>query len=884
MAGNRQEPQNQTNNLIYSDPGAATETASKLLHDPGATAAERTSALWTLSRVAYYANHIADAVRYLEQALPIVEDPHQRIDVLLALAPALSKEGRSEEALTMLDSVDNGLTDITVEQHGQVCNQRGIILTELGRLPEALTELELAREFNRTAADQAAEARTLVNLGAVAAVLGRLDDAETWYSEARELTIETGQDVVAAGIEGNLGYNASRRGDFATAIRWYERARASFAAFSEVDLLLAVLEYDHATTLLDVGLDADAYDAATYALQSAQAGSNKMLEVQSRLLLGEAQLRLAMYPQADRNVRAAHAAAHELNNLPWVMRADYLLMRLAGHDRGRVDPDFAEHASQAATAMETAGWARESLAVALFAAEALIGAGNVRAASRMLSTAAGSADPSKVDSIDLAYASALSANLAGDREAQTQATTRGLDQLDRERSLLNSAEMRVRLGHRGLALRDLAVRTALADIDAAAVLAASEEGRFRMATANRTPVKPATLQHLAQLRDARVGLREAQLAGKETAPMQARLRDLEQLVIRSERTSAAAPPTSRSPRSVDLDSLPATLRDRTLITYVESNGRLHAVRVNHEGFTLIEVGTTNDIAPIVRAQRASLNRLAMQSAGDPEHTLASLDRANAALEELLVAPLDLAADNPVTIVPGHVLSAMTWAGCASLQTRPFTVAPSVRVWLESTDQECAGEVALLAGPNLVEANDELSQLDTRWGAHVTTLVTSATAADALEALRTCRLVHIAAHGSFRSDNPFFSSIEFTDGPLTLLDLDRTTQVAQLVVLASCDGGAAAGRNRADPIGTTGVLLGLGVGAVVTPTVLIDDRAARLLSIDLHAELEAGAPPEVAVLRARTQGLARGTNLDIGAAQSFQLHGNRSTVTPVSFAG
>ena len=49
---------------------------------------------------------------------------------------------------------------------------------------------------------------------------------------------------------------------------------------------------------------------------------------------------------------------------------------------------------------------------------------------------------------------------------------------------------------------------------------------------------------------------------------------------------------------------------------------------------------------------------------------------------------------------------------------------------------------------------------------------SATAANVLAALDDAWLAHIAAHGTFRADNPMFSSLLLDDGPLTVHDFER----------------------------------------------------------------------------------------------------------------
>ena len=48
------------------------------------------------------------------------------------------------------------------------------------------------------------------------------------------------------------------------------------------------------------------------------------------------------------------------------------------------------------------------------------------------------------------------------------------------------------------------------------------------------------------------------------------------------------------------------------------------------------------------------------------------------------------------------------------------------------------------------------------------------------------LVHVAAHGTFRSDSPLFSAIELDDGPLTVYDLERLKRAPYRVILSSCN--------------------------------------------------------------------------------------------------
>ena len=54
--------------------------------------------------------------------------------------------------------------------------------------------------------------------------------------------------------------------------------------------------------------------------------------------------------------------------------------------------------------------------------------------------------------------------------------------------------------------------------------------------------------------------------------------------------------------------------------------------------------------------------------------------------------------------------------------------------------------------------------------------------------KSARIVHLAAHGHYRQDNPMFSSIQLGRGRLSLFDLYNLELDADLVVLSGCGTG------------------------------------------------------------------------------------------------
>ena len=108
---------------------------------------------------------------------------------------------------------------------------------------------------------------------------------------------------------------------------------------------------------------------------------------------------------------------------------------------------------------------------------------------------------------------------------------------------------------------------------------------------------------------------------------------------------------------------------------------------------------------------------------------------------------------------------------------------------------------ILVGPALHYGQEEAEAISEKWAhgklAHgkwaggVRVLQgDDANVAAAKASMNDADVVHIAAHGIFRGDNPLLSSIRLSDGPITGDELARATQTCRLVVLSCCDTGMA----------------------------------------------------------------------------------------------
>jgi CHAT domain-containing protein len=110
---------------------------------------------------------------------------------------------------------------------------------------------------------------------------------------------------------------------------------------------------------------------------------------------------------------------------------------------------------------------------------------------------------------------------------------------------------------------------------------------------------------------------------------------------------------------------------------------------------------------------------------------------------------------------------------------------------------------------------------------------AATVAQSLANLDGARLAHIAAHGTFRADAPMFSSLQLSDGPLTVHDLDRLARPPVEMVLSACDSGNAAPIGTYEALGLVSSLLAMGTSTVLASVVPVNDLATVGVMRDVH---------------------------------------------------
>lgn len=834
--------------LAIARPAVALASARALLaRRPGPYAAS--IAHQAIAIVLRDRGELGEAIAELRRARRLAEasgDASREVDVCATLGLTLAWAGRGHAGLAFLDRAVAGSGGGAA---GRVLVRRAIAYYLLGRYDAALADLTRALPLLRRAADEVWEARALNWRADVHRSLGATARAAADYHRAERLFAAAGQEVEYAGVRHNLGMVAAASGDLPRALALLDEARALFAALGD---LRADQVLDRCAVLLAAGLGPEAFaEASAAAGDLDRAGGNATKLAEMLLAAASAALAAGLSAEAAQNAGRARRLFRAQHRAWWAARAEFVAVqaRYAGGERGARLLTQAQDVAHRLAVLR----AEDAAAAHLLAGRLALDRGRVDLAGPHLEAAARSRRSGPPLSRSVAWAAqAVWAQARGDDRGTSAACARGLDALDEHRSTLGATELRAYATAHGGELAAIAQRRALRRGDVRGLLAWSE--RWRATALAVPPQRPADdgalVADLAALRTVSHRLEAARAEGEATAPLERERRRLE-AAVRARTRSAAGNGQSAEER-FDLAGLRAELGAwATLVELVDVDGTLRALVVNGSGVRHHVVGPAAEAAREVEMARFTLRRLA--SGRGARHADAMLASVGRLLQDVLLGPAaGHLGTGAVVLVPPGRLHAAPWALLPALRERVLSVAPSAAMWVRArrATPPARRRVALVVGPGLGSGAAEVPALAAAYPAATVWRDGTATAENVLAALDGAWLGHIAAHGTFRADNPLFSALRLDDGPLIVHDLERLRRAPHRLVLSACDSGVAAPVGAEELLGLAAALLSLGSAGVLASVVPVNDAATVPLMLALHAELRAGADLPHALAAAR----------------------------------
>lgn len=772
-------------------------------------------------------------------------------------AAILADLGRIDAALV---ECDRAAAVLRGNDAGPLFAQRALILSRAGRNEEALSDYSKALPLLRATRDTAFQVLAYMNRANVLTYIGRITAAERDLRTGIALAQAHEMRAVLAMLSANLGFVMTRKGNIPLALRHFEdslRGPQGYVLWGAV--------YDRAEALLGVGL-------ANEARESLEAHIGDVADAGFAVDIAEWHLMLAHAALTGDDPEAAHSFARKAfgeftkqSRPRWALLARQLEIR-ARWASGERTAKLATGARDTHAKLAAAGWQVAALHCLLVAGRVELDRGRLQMARGDLAQAAQARRRGPADLRAAAwYAEALLRLAGNDSRGAAAALKAGLKVVDEHAATLGATDLRVHASGLGADLAGEGVRLAIASGKPVAVLEWIE--RFRAGALRRRPVRPPSdsklAADLAELRRVTAELTEATAAGKDSRALRAAQLQLEEAVrARSRHATGRRGPTG----GLDIADLVAMLGERALVEILRVDDAMFAVTAVEGRLRLTSLGEYPEALKEQESLRFSLHRMARRHGSKASLTAAetTADHTAANLEELLLRPvLDIVGDRELVIVPTGDLHALPWPTLPSLRGRAVCVAPSATTWLAAMKanakpaRRAESRVVLVAGPRLEHAADEVKSLAKLYSKPHLMAGTKAAADDVRAALDGAELVHIAAHGKFRADNPQFSAIELADGPLTVYDLERVRRAPRRIVLSACDSGLSAVHPGDELMGLAGAVFSLGTSTLIASVVPVADDLTKALMLELHQQLCNGASPSQALATAQQRVRADG---------------------------
>jgi tetratricopeptide (TPR) repeat protein len=794
---------------------------------------------------------VASAKKLLDEAAAIARrhglDPILA-DVLMSRAAVNQELGRLTAAQRDLDTAR---PLVAPDRVAELVFQSAVLHHNLGRLaPAQAGYLEV---LERPDAPDRTRAIAANNVAIIDSQHGRHADALRHLDMAGRLAETVGPALVAMVVE-TRAWVTVHAGRLAEGIRLFDEAARSWEA---AGLPLGEHYVEYADALMDLRLIPEAADAARSAAEEFRLNGVSLMGAEAELRVAQLALLAGDPEQAEAASSVAARSFDRQGRRAYKARAT-LVRAEARLCAGTATATDLRDARRVCRTLETQG--TYSYAVPAYDIAGRIAArlGRRRDAVALFRRAVELARRSPVlVRMRGSVAGAMAARLLDDDAGVLTYCRRGLSDLDRHRTALPSVELRALASGHGEELGRFGLEVVVRGGSTLRVLDWMERTRAAALLAVEPP-GGTDVDDLQALRGIHAEL-ETLATGDRTvgvpAPLLARQKAIEDRIRRASwRRRTENQTITATIRPARLRTL---LAGRVLIEYAVLHDDLVAVVIEPRRSRLVSLGPAAAVLDQVRALFFALRRMTQPL---PDSSLAaarlSADLRVQKLRSLLLEPLAVAGDAELVVVPVGHLHGIPWS---ALRDAPVSLAPSAALWArarEATLQHRPGGPAVLVeGPTLPGATTEVRRLRELHPGAIALVPPESTVQQVLARLDGADLVHLACHGWLRSDNPLFSSLVLSDGPLTVQELQTSGVAPHRLVLASCQSGVDVSYAGDEVVGFISSLLARGTAGVVASVAAVPDVAAVDLMYGLHEQLAKGRTLAQALFTAR-EGLDR----------------------------
>ena len=847
-------------------------------------------------------NH-AGAVLALETAAAKAiqaDDPVLTACVQIGRVDSLGWLGRYDEALALARRLEAELRLLgELTEAAKVLLNMGALHYRRDQYLPALSCYERALEALVSSGDAVAIARVQGNMASVLMELHRVDEAILLFEQARQAFIAQNMVTAAAMIDANVGFLHYLSGKYAAAVAALSRAREEFTQRGQM-LETAKCDADLADAYRELNLHPEAL--AAYGRAIAEMEGHAIDYERARAELGRASvwMMMAQTEEALAGLERAESLFRGHRNTTQLAHVRLLRAHLL---RGQGDitsaHNEAQHAAKALQRRRLYGWAAEArflLAdMALETGQDLVHAMHaVRRAAQKY--ARGWLECRAQHALGRHYLR------RGDLPRGVGYLRAGVQALEQTRTSIVPEGMHVSFLKDKLHLYEEVVGVLLArggrrDIAEALEyveraksrlllerIQASLEGRLA-ANDLTTPMRDrlaflraelSRSYHRMNALDANEARRTG-VAGEDEAVALATLEEEYRTALQEAeaRQTERIHGISALSNVIPTHSLSTRLgEEEILLEYYIVAGTICAWVVTREGiFFRPDVAQVEAVRYLSRRLRHQLQRMGAGSELTQRHAdrfLAGIQEVLQEFHDLLLLPLaDLLVGEKLVVIPHGELHGLPFHAffdgrTYTLARWEFVYAPSAAVWyagagrrryMEKVSAADASPMEALLmgvpGPGIERVEEEVKQLAMLLPSSRLLCGNEATVdAFHLYAGR-CRLLHMATHGLYRTDNPLFSGLQLSDGWLLARDLYEVTLDCDLATLSACQTGTTSVEAGDELFGLIRGFLSAGARSVAASLWLADDRATTYLMADFYRRMKEGST-KAAALRGAQQ--------------------------------
>jgi tetratricopeptide (TPR) repeat protein len=710
--------------------------------------------------------------------------------------------------------------------------QLGTIYARTAQFEPAIEHFTEGLEAARRAGDPWLIGAITKNRGMLRTYGGDYEKAQGDFVAARSAFQEAGIEIEVAYCDHDLGLVADYSGDLAAALRLFTQAEERIAELAGSEWEVQASRCD---ALLHAGLAAEAADLAARISAEMDRADHQLDRGEALLAWARAEMLRERFEEARRVAYEATGIFEAQGRSDWQAHAELMAAKARAHLGEPLDVAYLD---ELAERLASTHLAIARLEASIAAADALAFVEPASAVERLDTLR----KPLRQAPADLRLAAVAALAKAhqsmGDRRKAADAARRSYRLLGDYQGLLSAGDVQVAVRQHARSAGEIGLRLAIESGTPRRIFDWLERDKWAMlhipGAGRRDPV---LRRALAEHRALDVEVRKRGGADDRLAELrrraEARIRD-------HTRATAPGSPVGAPVKAADLVR---QSEGTTIVSYGVHRGELLAVKLRSGRATTHRLGEARDAERCSRIVRATFGRI-----------LRGVDTADAGTEitdlcDRLVSPLGRL-DECVVVLPTPSLFAAPWRALPGLAGRRVSVSPSATIWSRRRPGAADGSSLLVAGPDLEEGDREVRLLEQALpGAAV--LTGSAASVDAVvQAMGSCRVAHIAAHGTNRTDNPLFSSLRLADGSMNVYELDGLANPPPTVVLSACHVGLPAEAPGRELLGLVGGLLRVGTRTIVAGTLPLPDTATTVgFMTAFHAALAAGSPPTAALVAA-----------------------------------